>query len=270
MIREARVSIGERSIRYLEAGAGWPVILLHAFPLNADMWRPQLERVPEGWRMLAPDLRGFGSGDATAVDGSTPTVDDFADDIDAFMDALKIADGVIGGLSMGGYIAFALCRRAPERFTAMVLADTKPQADTAEGREGRRRMIELVRAKGPAAVADQMLPNLVGSTTKASRPAVAAAVRTMIEAASADAIRAAAQAMLTRPDSTATLADIAWPTLVLVGAEDVITPLADAETMQRGIARSRLVVLPDAGHLSSLETPDGFSTALADFLRSRM
>ena len=118
MIRDIRIRIDGRSTRYLEAGAGWPVILLHAFPLNADMWRPQLERVPAGWRMIAPDFRGFGPG-APSPGGAADrepeplalTIDDLASDIDALMDALEIGEAVIGGLSMGGYVAFALARR---------------------------------------------------------------------------------------------------------------------------------------------------------------
>lgn len=246
------------------------MILLHGFPLNADMWRPQLEQVPHGWRVIAPDLRGFGPASEIPAGARALTMDDFADDVDALMDALEIAEAVIGGLSMGGYIAFALARRAPERFTGMVLADTKPQADTPEGREGRRAMIALAQERGATAVADQMLPKLLGSTSHETRPQVAATVREMIESASVGAITGAVEAMLARPDSTADLSAISWPALVMVGAEDVITPLADAETMQTGIARSRLVVLPAAGHLSNLETPDAFSRAIADFLRSNM
>jgi pimeloyl-ACP methyl ester carboxylesterase len=270
MIRETRLTTAGRSTRFLEAGAGWPVILLHAFPLNADMWRPQLAQVPEGWRMIAPDLRGFGpvAGDVDAVPATT--IDDFAEDVDALMDALEIAGAVIGGLSMGGYVAFALCRRAPDRFTGMVLADTKPQTDTEEARAGRRNMIALVRSQGSAAVADQMLPRLLGRTSLETRPEVARTVRQMIESAPVEAIAGALVAMLGRPDSTATLPTISWPALIVVGGEDTITPVADAEAMQRSIPRSRLVVLPAAGHLSSLETPAVFSTALTDFLHSNM
>jgi pimeloyl-ACP methyl ester carboxylesterase len=152
----------------------------------------------------------------------------------------------------------------------MILADTKPQADTPEGREGRRKMIELVRAHGASALADEMLPKLLGSTTRRMRPAVVAAVRQMIESASVEALTGALEAMLERPDSTNDLPAISWPALVIVGAEDTITPLADAESMQVGIARSRLVLLPAAGHLSNLETPDAFSKAVADFLQSNL
>ena len=207
MIREAHVTIGDRKTRYLEAGAGWPVLLIHAFPLNADMWRPQLERVPDGWRFIAPDLRGFGPAAAPARGRSTTTVDDFAGDLVRAARSPRMIDrAVIGGLSMGGYVTFALFRRSPERFSGMILADTKSQADTPEGREGRRKMIELVRASGAAAVADQMLPKLLGATSARTRPELVAQVRQMIESTSAPAIAAALEALSARPDSTPDLA----------------------------------------------------------------
>src|SRR4051794_14607614 len=113
MIREAHATIDGRRMRYLQAGAGWPVVLIHAFPLNADMWRPQLDRVPAGWRMVAPDIRGFGPG-AEPLDGSTFSLDDAAEDVAALLDHLEIERAVIGGLSMGGYVTFALFRLQPE------------------------------------------------------------------------------------------------------------------------------------------------------------
>jgi 3-oxoadipate enol-lactonase len=152
----------------------------------------------------------------------------------------------------------------------MVLADTRAEADTPEGREGRRKTIELVRAQGPGAVADQMLPRLLGPTTQKTRPEVTTNVRQMIESATAGAIAGAAQAMLTRPDSTPGLSRFSWPVLVVVGQEDGITPVADAEAMSRRVARARVVVLPAAGHLSNLEAPEAFSRALDDFLLSNM
>ncbi len=191
MIREAHVTIGDRTTRYLEAGAGWPVLLIHAFPLNADMWRPQLERVPDGWRFIAPDLRGFGAAAEAEPEAPPPRVDDFAGDLVVLLDRLHVDRAVIGGLSMGGYVTFALFRRSPDRFSGLILADTKSQADTPEGREGRRKMIELVRASGAAAVADQMLPKLLGAASTRTRPELVAQVRQMIESASVPAIAGA-------------------------------------------------------------------------------
>jgi pimeloyl-ACP methyl ester carboxylesterase len=269
MVRESRITVGDRTMRYLEAGSGWPVILLHAFAFSADMWRPELERVPEGWHFIAPDLRGSGP-DAPVRISPTLTVDDMAADVGALLDELAIDRAVIGGLSMGGYVTFALFRRAPQRFTGMILADTRPQPDTPEGREARRAMIELAHSRGASAVADAMLPRLLGPTTRARRPALVALVREMMEQQPIEGIVAALEAMIARPDSTPDLERIAVPTLVIVGSEDEVTPTTDAELMQNHIARSRLVVLPEAGHLSSLEAPDGFTLAVADFLGSNL
>ena len=268
MVLEKGVTLGGRRTRYLEAGSGWPVVLIHAFPLNADMWRPQLERVPDGSRYVAPDLRGFGP------DGEDPagpvTMEAMAGDVVALLDALEIEQATIGGLSMGGYVALALFRAAPERCSGLILADTRPQADSEDGREGRRRMLALVREGGPAAVVEQMLPKLLGDTSRAERPQLAAEVRRLATANSAAAIAGAIEAMMGRADSTDLLPGVSRPALVVVGEEDAITPPADAEAMQRLLPRSRLVTLAGAGHLSSLEVPDAFASALADFTSSNM
>ena len=270
MVRESVVTTPAGRTRLLESGAGWPVVLLHAFPLSAEMWRPQLEVVPDGWWYLAPDLRGFGPrGGDVPVTGRT-SVDDLADDVLAVLDAKEIERATIGGLSMGGYVTFALFRRARERFERLVLADTRATADTPAGRDGRRALIERLRASGPPAVADEMVPKLLGDTTQRERPEIATRVRELIERNAAAGLAGGLEALMDRPDSTPDLARISQPTLILVGDEDRLTPRADAEEMQRHLARSRLVVLPGAGHLSSLETPGAFSQALADFLSSNL
>ena len=257
--------------RHLESGHGRPVVLLHAFPLSADMWRPQLDRVPDGWRFIAPDFRGFqppGSDlhrSATTAAPST-SVDDYARDVLELMDGLGIETAVIGGLSMGGYVTLALHRLAPERVAGMVLADTKATADTEEAKAGRRATAEKLRAEGVGAVVEAMLPKLLGETTRKKQPHIADDVRRLATANEPQAIDEAIHALMTRPDSTSTLARIVVPTLVVVGEEDVLTPQADAQFLAGGIAGSELVVLPHAGHLSNLETPDVFSAALAQFL----
>jgi len=268
MLSEPRANVDGRTIRYLEAGSGWPVVLLHAFPLNADMWRPQLERVPEGWRFIAPDMRGFGP-DAVPESGQT-TLDQMASDVVRLLDHLAIDQAVIGGLSMGGYITFSLFRLAPERFNAMILADTKAQRDTPEGLDGRRQMIDLARSRGARAVADSMIPKLLGPSTLSRRPGLPETVRLMIERAPVPGIVGAIEAMIGRTDSRPDLSRISCPTLVIVGEEDIPTPVSDAAEMQNHIDRSRLVILPAAGHLSNLEAPDGFALALSDFLASNL
>lgn len=267
MIREAELNVGDRRIHYYEAGAGWPVVLLHAFPLSAAMWRPQLERVPDGFRVIAPDLAGFGGSSRLA---SAPSMEGYAADVVHLLDALEIERATIGGLSMGGYITFALYRKAPERFLGVVLANTRPQGDTPEGREGRVKMRQLVGDRGVGAVAEQMLPKLLGETSRRERRHLEAQVRTLIEANTAEGVAAAIESMMQRADSTPLLPTIGRPALIIAGDEDTLIPTSDAETMNTSIPRSHLVVLERAGHLSNLEMPEEFSAALANFLQSNL
>ena len=164
----------------------------------------------------------------------------------------------------------ALLRLVPRRVRALVLADTRPQADGDQGRAKRREMLALVARDGVTGLADAMLPALLGRTSQAERPALAAEVRRLVLANHPEAVRAAVSAMMTRPDWTPLLASIDCPTLVVVGEEDAITPVADAAALHEAIPGSRLSVLPGSGHLSNLETPDAFGAALARFLAERV
>ena len=230
------------------------------------MWEPQLALADRGWRVVAPQLRGF-DGAAEPVAAS---VDDYAGDMIDLVDSLGIESAVIGGLSMGGYIALAIFRHAPRYFRGMVLADTRSHADTPEGVEGRKRMLQLVRDKGPAAVADEMLPKLLGETTRRTRPELVSRVRDLILANSTEAIAGAITALMTRPDSTPLLSSIHCPTLILVGEEDSVTPPPLSEEMQRRIGGAELAIIPGAGHLSNLEQPSAFNDAVARFLEHRV
>lgn len=259
--------------RYLEApprsgirprGA---LVLIHAFPLNARMWEPQLTLAEGGWRVIAPHLRGMNGSPYEVAVGS---VDDYAADVIDLLDALHIQDAVVGGLSMGGYVTFALFRHAPRYFRGMVLADTRPHADTPEATEGRKRMLAVVREKGPASVAEEMLPKLLGETTRRDHPDLVARVRNLVLSNSADAIAGAINAVMTRPDSTSMLHSVRCPTLILVGDEDTVTPPALSHDLQRAIGGAELVVIPRAGHLSSIEQPEAFNAALARFLEHRI
>ena len=258
--------------RYLDAPAlgarpMGTLVLLHAFPLNARMWEPQLALNAHGWRIIVPQLRGFDGG---IQDPETASVDDYAADVIDLLDALHVRDIVVGGLSLGGYVAFALLRHVASHVRGLVLADTRSQADTPEGVEGRRRMLALLAEKGTSAVADEMVPKLLGASTRANRPEVIARVRELMLSNSPTAIAGAIQALMTRPDSTPLLPTIHCPTLVVVGDEDTLTPPALSEEMHRTIAGSELAVLPGAGHLSSLEQPEAFNAALASFLSHRL
>jgi pimeloyl-ACP methyl ester carboxylesterase len=190
------------------------------------------------------------------------TVDHCASDILALMSHLEIDRGVIGGLSMGGYVALAVVNHAPQRVEGLVLANTRAGADSPEGRAGRDRMIDLVRREGPSAVAREMLPKLLGETTKRDQPDLVDVVRGLAEANTADGLAAAIHAMKTRPDSTPMLGSIRCPTLVITSDEDTLIPSSESEKMAAAIPGARLHVIAHAGHLSNLEKPKEFSKAL--------
>ncbi len=246
------------------------LVLLHAFPLNARMWEPQRVLADAGWRVIVPQFRGMDGGERVQP---VTSIDDFAGDVIDLVDALHIEDAVFCGLSMGGYVAFAIFRHAPRYLRALVLADTRPQADSPEGIAGRKKMLALLREKGAAAVpivADEMLPKLLGATTMRERPDVVERVRSLILANSGEAIAGAVTAMMTREDSTPSLSTIHCPTLIIVGAEDTLTAPSASEDMQRQIPGSELVVVPAAGHLSNLEQPDAFNAAVSRFLEHKV
>ena len=240
------------------------LVLIHGFPLTARMWGPLVAALPAGWDAVTPDLPGFGH----SKQAPARTMDDMATAILSELDARGIERAVIGGLSMGGYVTFALYRLAPERFSGMVLADTRATADTGQQKDARRRMIETVREGGAGAVAEEMLPKLLGPTTQRENGALGSDVRAMIESNTPDAIAAAAEAMMGRPDSTDLLSRIRVPALIVCGTEDVLTPPSDARALHEGIRGSRLELIEGAGHLSNLEAPRAFNAALAAFLAS--
>jgi 3-oxoadipate enol-lactonase len=242
------------------------LVLIHAFPLNARMWEPQRTLTEHGWRVIAPQLRGF--------DGDTrdpgQSMDDYAGDVFDLLDALHIGDAVIGGLSLGGYVTLAMFRYAPRYFRGMVLADTRSEADSPEALEGRRKLLAILQEKGPQGVADEMTPKLLGNTATATTPELITRVQELILGNSAPCLAGAIAALRTRPDSTPLLSSIHCPALIVVGEEDRVTPPPLSRGMHDAIAGSELVTIPQAGHLSSLEQPAAFNAALAHFLTHRV
>jgi pimeloyl-ACP methyl ester carboxylesterase len=259
---ERHLTIPTGQVRILEAGAGRAMILLHAFPLSADLWKPQLVSVPDGWRLVAPDLRGFGD---SQVSGARH-VDDHASDVLDLADALGLGRFALGGLSMGGYVAMALLRRARDRVTGLLLADTRAEADGTEARAGRAKMREALALEGAAGVAAMMVPKLLGPTTLREQPSLADWVRQQIERTAPAGIDDAIEALLTRPDSSAGLAEIEVPTLVICGAEDALTPLEAHRRLHEAIRVSTLAVVGHAGHLSNVERPEAYTMALHGLL----
>lgn len=256
-----------RSVRYLEAGSGTPIVLLHAFPLHANQWLPQIDRPPRGWRVIAPDLRGWGPGAANAL-AIPDTIDGHADDVLELLAHLDIARAVIGGLSMGGYVALALAAKASSRVVGLVLADTRASADTPEGRAKRDRAIARVATEGPVAVARDLASGVVGATTRAEQPDLVDVLHDFAAAVTSDGLTSTLRALRDRPDRTELLYSIACPTVILCGDEDTVTPLAESEAMHAAIAGSRLVTIPRAGHLSNLEQPAAFNVALSTWTAS--
>jgi pimeloyl-ACP methyl ester carboxylesterase len=258
--------VGEIEMAYDDVGSGPPLVLLHGFPFNRSMWSEQAEALSARYRVITPDLRGLGETTA-AADGDEPaTMNLMAQDVAALMERLGIARAAIGGLSMGGYVALALVHKFRLRVRALVLADTRPQADTDEARANREQQAQKALAEGMDSLADAMLPKLLAPSTLSEQPSIVERVRRMITSTRAEGAAAALRGMAQRSDRTFFLPDIIAPTLIIVGSEDRITPLADAELMRREIRGSRLEVIEGAGHVSNLERPMQFNYALKDFL----
>lgn len=261
--------VGERTIGYYDSAPGAAdrkvLVLLHAFPLSASMWEPQFKSVPQGWRLLAPDMRGFG-GSSLDQEPETPSIDDYAADVVDLLHELDIPRAVIGGCSMGGYVTFGILRIAPQIARALILADTRATADTTEGRAARRSMLALLEREGASGVARDMLPKMLGRTTRETSPATEDNLRRLIKQQAASAIRSAILRLMHRPDSTPIAEAIDLPTLVIVGEEDTVTPPPEAEKLAGMIRGAELVVVPRAGHLSSLEQPAAFNAAVERFL----
>lgn len=265
-MQTASTVVDGHTIRYYSGGnpdSPRVLVLLHPFPVGTATWQPQIDAFPD-WRVIVPALPGF---DGSDLHGES-TVDAFAAHVAALLDALGVRQAVFGGLSMGGYVLMALWRHRPQLIAAMILADTRSGADSPEARASREHMLHELSAGGSAAIAGEVIPKLLGSTTRADRPDVADLCRQRIEAQPADAIASALRAMMTRPDAGSSLASINVPTMVVVGDEDVLTPPSEAEQLQRRIPGAWLVRIPGAGHLSSLENPQAFNRAITEFLDS--
>ena len=255
--------INNLNIAYTDTGIGRPVVLIHGYPFNRSLWTEQLMVLSTRYRVIAPDLRGFGDSDAAP---GTATMNLLAQDIAQLMDHLEIPRAAIGGLSMGGYVALAFYKQFPSRVRAFVLGDTRAQADTEEGKQTRAQQAEKALSEGMAGIADAMLPKLLTPETVSKRPEVVKHVRDMMLKTKPEGAAAALRGMAERDDQTELLAKITAPTLILVGAEDAITPVADSEKMHRAITGSRLVVIENAGHVSNLERTEQFNDGLVSFL----
>ena len=258
-----KAKIGVREIGYDDAGTGKAVVLLHGHPLNRSMWSAQTEALQANYRIVCPDLRGYGE---TAAVSDVSTMSEMAQDVAALLDFLKLETVILGGLSMGGYAALEFYNLFPTRVSALVLADTKAASDTEVARQKRFETAGKIEKEGIEPLAEEMLPKILAPATRSSKPEIAGRVRQMMLATNPTGAAAALRGMAERSDHTKLLAKICVPTLVIVGEADELTPPAEAEKMNRAIKDSRLVKISNAGHLSPLENGAEFNSALLNFL----
>lgn len=250
-----------RDPHWTDQGQGLPLVFVHGFPLSRGSWQPQVDDLSSSFRIIAPDLPGFGGRQATPAVG---TMDSFADDVASLLAELDTEPVVLAGHSMGGYIALAFARRHPELLRGLVLVATRSGRDTDEAAAGRRETAEKVRAGGIEAVVEAMVPKMLASVNRDSESL--AAIRGLMMSSSRDGVTGALLGMADRPDSTPGLSEIAVPTLVVTGADDEVMAPAESAALAAAIRGSRLEVIPDAGHMVAWEQPAAFSLALRDWL----
>lgn len=258
-----RVTVNGVALALDTQGDGPAILFIHGYPMDRTIWRHQVEHL-DGWRRLAPDLRGMGRSDAPDLGYSMTT---YADDLAALLDAVGVEQAVLCGLSMGGYVAFEFLRRYRQRVRGLVLMDTRAESDSMEGRRSRDAAAQLAREQGARAVAESMLPRLLAHETADAAGEPWRQLERMIGATPVSGIVGALAAMRDRPDSTdllATLADL--PTLVVVGEHDRITPLATAHRLVAAIPGAQLEVIAGAGHVPPVEQPASTTRVLAGFL----
>ena len=250
-------------MHYEENGQGTPLLLIHGFPHDHTLWEPQLAELSDAARVIAPDLRGFGLVEEVP---HVMTMDDYAADIKALLDRLGIEKAVIGGLSMGGYVALAFAASYPEALRGLILCSTRAVADGEQAREGRYATAQKALDEGMVPLAEAMLPKMIGERSALANPDMSMAVENMMARQSPEAVAAAARGMAIRPDRTLMLADIKVPTLVITGSADTLIPPAESEAMAAKIPKCEVVVIPNVAHLSNLEDPEAFNATVRKFL----
>jgi 3-oxoadipate enol-lactonase len=252
-------------LAYIDTRDDPVVVLLHGFPFDRTMWVEQVRSLGASYRVIAPDLRGHGA--SSAPDGAY-TMDELADDVIELLDALEVRRPVVvGGLSMGGYVALSLVLRHPERIAALMLMDTRAVADTPEAAKVREETAQkVVRERNARTLIDTMIPRVFGKTTLERQPKKVEPILAVMERTSVTGIAGTLRGMALRPDRRPDLCRIAVPTLVLVGADDVISPPAEAREIAAAIPLARLEVIPSAGHLAPYENPQAANAVILDFL----
>ncbi len=268
-----RVQVNGVELSVAEEGSGPAILLVHGFPLSHAMWRPQIEALKNEYRVIAPDLRGFGESNFLAGAGSNllaeprVSMEEFSDDMSAILDALGIFEPVtFCGLSMGGYVGWQFVRKYPDRLAKLVICDSRAAADTPEAAKGRAELAKKVLAEGSQMAVEGMLAKLLAPASIKNQPDVVAAVLAMGGQATRQGVAAALLGMAARPAMFDLLPKIQIPTLLIVGQEDAISTVDEMRGIAEKIPAAQLAVIPDSGHMTTIENPAAFNKALIEFL----
>ena len=260
------INVNGIRLNVLDEGSGLPLVFVHGFPMSHAMWAAQTSALCDRFRVIAPDLRGFGD---SPDESDVVTMEQLADDLAAMLEQLGISEPVVlCGLSMGGYVAWQFVRKYPDKLRGLVLCDTRAVADSADGVAHRLRLAQMVLEKGADVVASTMLPNVFATATPQTQPAVVESLRRVIMSSSPRAIAAALRGMAERPDVRSWLPQITLPTLLIVGVEDKISTVSEMREIAAALPYATLVEIANAGHLAPLENPTATNRALRDFLET--
>lgn len=248
------------------AGSGSPLLFVHGFPLNHQMWQAQIEFFKKKFLVIAPDLRGFGRSEVTR---GTISMEQHADDLNSLLNELKVEEPVIFcGLSMGGYIAWEFWKKYPDRLRSLILCDTRANSDSQDGIHNRIKMVSLVLKHGPESIASSMIPNLISETTQQTQPEIVKLLTETIKSTDREGIAASQRGMVERNNFSEQITEIQIPTLFIVGSEDRLTPPDVMKTMCLQMPLARYIEIPDVGHMSTMEAPDSANLAIEEFIDS--
>jgi pimeloyl-ACP methyl ester carboxylesterase len=260
-----RIDLGDVWLNVEERGAGRPMLLVHGFPLDHTMWSEQIDALSSQFRVMAPDLRGFGHSDKVS---GVLSMDQLADDLAALLDKLGVTEPVIFcGLSMGGYVGWRFAAKYGQRLARLIQCDTRAAADSPEAAKTRLETAERVLREGSAVVAQSMKDRLFAPETIKNQPDIVAAMESVMLATSPETMAAALRGMAERPDSTALLPRIEIPALLVGGEHDPISPPDEMRKMAQAMPNARFVEVPQAGHMAPLESPATVNAAILEFLK---
>jgi len=257
------IKSGDADIFYEVLGSGPPVVLLHPFPANRDLWKPAAQALVSHYRVILPDLRGHGD---SGIGEGPATMEKHGADIARILDHEEVRRAPFVGVSIGGYVLFEFWRKYRTRIEALVLCDTKAQADTADARAGRLQAASAVMERGTETFFESMILKLLGKTTHTTRPDLVEGALRMMRKMSPEDVAMVQRGMAERPDSVETLKTINLPTLIVTGDEDILTGVAEAEVMRQNIVGSQMKVIAKAGHYSPWEQPEAVGKLLRQFL----